>query len=71
MKRDNRIYRAELLTEKEKEAFGNGISAYLAAEREREEEKAKAWEKEKAEKLATGEYIEKDGKLYAAKYFKG
>ena len=52
------------LTEKEA-----GILAVAALRLAREEDAR--LKKEVADKVASGEYIEKDGKLYAAKYFKG
>lgn len=52
------------LTEKEA-----GILAAAALRLAREEDAR--LKKEVADKVASGEYIEKNGKLYVAKYFKG
>lgn len=52
------------LTEKEA-----GILAAAALRLAREEDAR--LKKEVADKVASGEYIEKNGKLYYAKYFKG
>lgn len=68
MKKDNRIYRPELLTEEERYVFGEAVTSYVRKQMNEEEKRATD---EVNEKLASGEWIEKDGKLYDARYYRG
>lgn len=44
------------------------INEYLENQNERDEKRRQDREKEKARKIAAGEYIEKNGKLYDVRY---
>ena len=69
--KDNRIYRPELLNKHQKDQFFDGLDLYLKNKREQEKAREEKRKTEIAAKIASGEYIEKDGKLYDARFFKG
>lgn len=62
---DKRLFRPEQLTEAQARAFGEGLDAYI----ERQQEKDKAREAEIEQKIAAGQYIRKNGKVYDARYY--
>lgn len=68
MKKDNRIIRPEQMTEEEMRSFIPVIEKVLEEE-DKKFEKFKADQAaERARKLASGEYIEKDRKIYDVRY---
>lgn len=69
--KDNRIYRPELLNERQREQFFEGLDLYLENKQKQEQAREADRKAKTAAKIASGEYIEKDGKLYDARFFKG
>lgn len=62
---DIRLFRPEQLTEDQARAFGEGLTAYI----ESQHAKDKAREAEIEQKIAAGQYIRKNGKVYDARYY--
>lgn len=69
--KDNRIYRPEQLTEAEKETLAKGLDNYMEKMKQHDEENEKAREENRRRKIESGEWIEVDGKVYDARYYKG
>lgn len=67
----DKIYRPKFLTESEKEQFFAGLDSYLRNKWQREQEQEAERKAQTAAKIASGEYVVKDGKLYDARFFKG
>lgn len=65
---DIKIFDKKKLRPEEAEKMAASINEYLENQNERDEKRRQDQEKEKARKIAAGEYIEKNGKLYDARY---
>lgn len=66
--KDIKIFDEKKLRHEEAEKMAASINEYLENQNERDEERRQDQEKEKARKIAAGEYVEKNGKLYDARY---
>lgn len=66
--KDIKIFDGKKLRPEEAEKMAASINEYLENQNERNEERRQDQEKEKARKIAAGEYVEKNGKLYDARY---
>jgi hypothetical protein len=65
---DIKIFDKKKLRPEEAEKMAASINEYLENQNERDEKRRQDQEKEKARKIAVGEYVEKNGKLYDARY---
>lgn len=71
MKKDNRIIRPELLTTEELEGFAPAINNYIDDQFKRYKDFLEKQTAERNRKIASGEYIVRDGKVYDARFYKG
>ena len=66
--KDIKIFDKKKLRPEEAEKMTASINDYLNNQNKRDEQRRQDQEKEKARKIAAGGYVEKNGKLYDARY---
>ena len=66
--KDIKIFDKKKLRPEEAEKMAASINDYINNQNERDEERRQDQEKEKARKVAAGDYVEKNGKLYNVRY---
>ena len=70
MKKDNRIFRPELLSESEQQEMAKSINDFVEKQLSHDKEMQAKRDAERAEKIRNGEYIERNGKIYDARFWK-